>query len=340
MCAKGLSETLRMMMHPSAGGHWYDVWRHWAPYVFLPTIAIATINQVKYLNKASIHHTPHATMHVHACTRMHVTSMCLTSHARTLLARTQVARMHVANMHVAHMHVESAYIQAMAKYGASEVVPVYYCLFTLSCITAGMFMYKEVNASKLLCCGFSYAEGSCQTSCAWTWVLFVMGISMTFFGVYLITSQRKKGEEQDEDKDDRVATVLPIRPLRAARGIMWQISWRERRSTPHSWGAHICIYALVHSPTLASHAFGFHSSAHTRRRAPFLGTYPCRMHYEYVHRRETKARTNTSHRYVRLCREGEGDGTGQREGGRDRRMHDACMHEHRQGPKRSNLLCA
>lgn len=60
---------------------------------------------------------------------------------------------------------------AMISFGASEVVPVYYVTFTFCSVMAGVILFKEYHETSPL-----HAS------------LFVLGVAITFSGVYLITS--------------------------------------------------------------------------------------------------------------------------------------------------------
>ena len=64
---------------------------------------------------------------------------------------------------------------AMIHFGASEVVPVYYVLFTLSSIGGGMVLYKE----------FHQHCPPHNAGCHFT-LIFLLGVAITFAGVYLI----------------------------------------------------------------------------------------------------------------------------------------------------------
>lgn len=59
--------------------------------------------------------------------------------------------------------------KAMITFGASEVVPVYYVLFVVSSIVAGMVLYHEYNWEK------GYQPYT-----------FFLGIFLTFSGIYVI----------------------------------------------------------------------------------------------------------------------------------------------------------
>ena len=60
---------------------------------------------------------------------------------------------------------------AMISFGASEVVPVYYVTFTFCSVMAGVILFKEYHETSVL-----HAS------------LFILGVAITFSGVYLITS--------------------------------------------------------------------------------------------------------------------------------------------------------
>lgn len=72
---------------------------------------------------------------------------------------------------------------AMINFGASEVVPIYYVLFTLASIIGGIVLYKE----------FEQHCPADNPDCHYT-LLFLLGCVITFTGVYLIAfnTQQKK----------------------------------------------------------------------------------------------------------------------------------------------------
>jgi drug/metabolite transporter (DMT)-like permease len=78
------------------------------------------------------------------------------------------------------MVVQIKYLNlAMISFGASEVVPVYYVTFTFCSVMAGIVLFKE------------YHETSALHA-----FLFILGVAITFGGVYLITSgMRASGGE-------------------------------------------------------------------------------------------------------------------------------------------------
>jgi drug/metabolite transporter (DMT)-like permease len=78
------------------------------------------------------------------------------------------------------MVVQIKYLNlAMISFGASDVVPVYYVTFTFCSVAAGVVLFKEYHETSPL-----YA------------FLFVVGVAITFGGVYLITSgMRSAGGE-------------------------------------------------------------------------------------------------------------------------------------------------
>ena len=90
---------------------------------------------------------------------------------------------------------------AMMHFGASEVVPVYYVLFTFCSIMAGVLLYKEYHQH----CPPDAPD------CHYT-LFFLGGCFVTFFGVHLINSDRKmasKGLATYRDElDDDAAAVL------------------------------------------------------------------------------------------------------------------------------------
>lgn len=69
---------------------------------------------------------------------------------------------------------------AMINFGASEVVPVYYVMFTFWSILGGMVLYKEYHQN--------CPEGNPE--CHYT-LWFLLGCAITFSGVYLITFASK-----------------------------------------------------------------------------------------------------------------------------------------------------
>ena len=71
--------------------------------------------------------------------------------------------------------------QAMAHFGTSQVVPVYYVLFTLASVLGGIIMYREFT-----------------TMLPGQIVAFFGSICVTFLGVYLVTSDRTPSEEERE----------------------------------------------------------------------------------------------------------------------------------------------
>eukprot|EP00292_Cryptomonas_paramecium_P007245 CAMPEP_0113673586 /NCGR_PEP_ID=MMETSP0038_2-20120614/6939_1 /TAXON_ID=2898 /ORGANISM="Cryptomonas paramecium" /LENGTH=437 /DNA_ID=CAMNT_0000590059 /DNA_START=205 /DNA_END=1518 /DNA_ORIENTATION=- /assembly_acc=CAM_ASM_000170 len=70
---------------------------------------------------------------------------------------------------------------AMMSFGASEVVPVYYVMFTLASIIGGMVLYKE----------FDQHCPDNNPDCHYT-LLFLLGCAVTFTGVYLIAFNNKR----------------------------------------------------------------------------------------------------------------------------------------------------
>eukprot|EP00293_Proteomonas_sulcata_P005476 CAMPEP_0184324852 /NCGR_PEP_ID=MMETSP1049-20130417/137272_1 /TAXON_ID=77928 /ORGANISM="Proteomonas sulcata, Strain CCMP704" /LENGTH=126 /DNA_ID=CAMNT_0026646729 /DNA_START=264 /DNA_END=644 /DNA_ORIENTATION=+ len=85
---------------------------------------------------------------------------------------------------------------AMMHFGASEVVPVYYVLFTFCSIVAGVVLYKEYHQH----CPIT------NPNCHYT-LFFIGGCFVTFSGVYMITFARKKEGYRDQ-LDDLVDDVL------------------------------------------------------------------------------------------------------------------------------------
>jgi drug/metabolite transporter (DMT)-like permease len=80
--------------------------------------------------------------------------------------------------------------QAMAHFGTSQVVPVYYVLFTLASVLGGIIMYREFT-----------------TMLASQIVAFFGSICITFIGVYLVTSDRNASAEE------QVPSLPPCPPL-------------------------------------------------------------------------------------------------------------------------------
>ena len=81
----------------------------------------------------------------------------------------------------------------MISFGASEVVPVYYVTFTFCSVMAGVVLFKEYHETSPL-----HA------------FLFILGVAITFGGVYLITSgMRASGGEYApsvDGEDDALMT--------------------------------------------------------------------------------------------------------------------------------------
>ena len=69
----------------------------------------------------------------------------------------------------------------MAHFGTSQVVPVYYVLFTLASVMGGIIMYREFT-----------------TMLPTQIVAFFCSICVTFIGVYLVTSDRQTSPEEQE----------------------------------------------------------------------------------------------------------------------------------------------
>ena len=70
---------------------------------------------------------------------------------------------------------------AMAHFGTSQVVPVYYVLFTLASVMGGIIMYREFTSMK-----------------AAQILAFFCSVAITFIGVYLVTSDRPTSPEDEE----------------------------------------------------------------------------------------------------------------------------------------------
>mmetsp|Transcript_51829 Transcript_51829/g.128967 ORF Transcript_51829/g.128967 Transcript_51829/m.128967 type:complete len:184 (+) Transcript_51829:1-552(+) len=69
---------------------------------------------------------------------------------------------------------------AMMHFGASEVVPVYYVLFTFFSIVGGIVLYKEYHQH----CPPNNPD--CHST-----IYFLLGCCLTFYGVYLISFGKK-----------------------------------------------------------------------------------------------------------------------------------------------------
>eukprot|EP00293_Proteomonas_sulcata_P006623 CAMPEP_0184329616 /NCGR_PEP_ID=MMETSP1049-20130417/144247_1 /TAXON_ID=77928 /ORGANISM="Proteomonas sulcata, Strain CCMP704" /LENGTH=467 /DNA_ID=CAMNT_0026651999 /DNA_START=27 /DNA_END=1430 /DNA_ORIENTATION=+ len=88
--------------------------------------------------------------------------------------------------------------QAMINFGASEVVPVYYVLFTFCSIVGGMVLYKEYHQH----CPDN--EPNCHRT-----LLFFLGCVTTFSGVFLITFGEKTTEEAVPDEREALLSDQP-----------------------------------------------------------------------------------------------------------------------------------
>ena len=98
---------------------------------------------------------------------------------------------------------------AMINFGASEVVPIYYVLFTLASIVGGIVLYKE----------FEQHCPEDNPDCHYT-LLFLFGCLVTFTGVYLIAFNKQQNkpavEKPWEQHLDRTATEGREKMLAAA----------------------------------------------------------------------------------------------------------------------------
>jgi hypothetical protein len=84
-------------------------------------------------------------------------------------------------------------------YGNTEVVPVYYCTFTLASIVGGAVVYNEFK---------------CLTPFKGT--LFISGTFCALFGVWLITSNREKSKEfQSISEAESKVTALEKQPTKS-----------------------------------------------------------------------------------------------------------------------------
>eukprot|EP00961_Rhodomonas_salina_P048320 648542-Rhodomonas_salina.1 len=81
--------------------------------------------------------------------------------------------------------------EALMHFGSSVVVPVYYVVFTSITISAGMVLFLEIEFSPLAV-GVS---------------VFVFGIFLAFFGVFLINEPEPKTEGHEADADAEAAEV-------------------------------------------------------------------------------------------------------------------------------------
>jgi magnesium transporter len=112
--------------------------------------------------------------------------------------------------------------RAMMAFGASEVVPVYFVIFTLSTVTAGMVLYLELNFGTW-----------------WRGLLFVLGILCTFFGVSLINQRKNKDGAKEKEEEDEVDHNGVLEPLSGERGesrVGLVPRGRKSRMTPISEG--------------------------------------------------------------------------------------------------------
>ncbi|KAL1526931.1 hypothetical protein AB1Y20_015622 [Prymnesium parvum] len=93
--------------------------------------------------------------------------------------------------------------KAMMHFGNNEVVPVYYCTFTLASVSAGALVYSEFYCL------------SVETT-----ILFAFGCGITFFGVFCVASGKHPAEKRATGTtfrrmmDDPAASVAPsdVRP--------------------------------------------------------------------------------------------------------------------------------
>ncbi|EKX54658.1 hypothetical protein GUITHDRAFT_160735 [Guillardia theta CCMP2712] len=103
---------------------------------------------------------------------------------------------------------------AMMHFGASEVVPVYYVLFTFCSIMAGIVLYKE------------YHQHCPPTNpdCHYT-LFFVSGCLVTFSGVYLITFAKRSKTNYRDELDDLADEMLDGRFLHRDAGGRSRSDW-------------------------------------------------------------------------------------------------------------------
>jgi hypothetical protein len=81
--------------------------------------------------------------------------------------------------------------RALMRYGTSQVMPVYYVLFTLASICGSVVLYHE----------FAVVSGSRR-------LIFLAGCCITFFGVILITGNRDSESSADASAEDSDGTLL------------------------------------------------------------------------------------------------------------------------------------
>ena len=80
--------------------------------------------------------------------------------------------------------------RALQSYDSTQVIPTQFVLFTLSVIIGSAVLYRDFEHTTL-----DQA------------IKFVIGCALTFFGVYLITSQRREAEEAEEEGGDEEESI-------------------------------------------------------------------------------------------------------------------------------------
>ena len=83
--------------------------------------------------------------------------------------------------------------RALQNYDSTQVIPTQFVLFTLSVIIGSAVLYRDFEHTSL--------DRA---------VKFVVGCVLTFFGVYLITSQRYDNEDAEEDEENGDETIRLI----------------------------------------------------------------------------------------------------------------------------------
>eukprot|EP00290_Baffinella_frigidus_P017062 CAMPEP_0180197638 /NCGR_PEP_ID=MMETSP0987-20121128/4739_1 /TAXON_ID=697907 /ORGANISM="non described non described, Strain CCMP2293" /LENGTH=380 /DNA_ID=CAMNT_0022152583 /DNA_START=168 /DNA_END=1307 /DNA_ORIENTATION=- len=115
--------------------------------------------------------------------------------------------------------------RAMMGFGASEVVPVYFVIFTMATVTAGMVLYLELNFGAW-----------------WRALFFVIGIISTFYGVYLVNHKHGKNAAKEEGEEEDVEEgEVDLQPM-SAGGVLGEsrvglvARGKKSRMTPISEG--------------------------------------------------------------------------------------------------------
>ncbi|KAJ9612398.1 hypothetical protein H2200_003995 [Cladophialophora chaetospira] len=83
--------------------------------------------------------------------------------------------------------------RALQTYDSTQVIPTQFVLFTLSVIIGSAVLYRDFEHTTL--------DRA---------VKFVVGCALTFFGVYLITSQRQEIGDEDDEGEDEEGTIRLI----------------------------------------------------------------------------------------------------------------------------------